>query len=96
MTKEELIEMGFVPQQCKIGTLYFNKGLFCLLKTNGSVDIRSTANDMKSLGIANTKLDIIKIARGEVQSSITYHEDKIRELKELLKGYDEYIENYTE
>ncbi len=53
MTEKELIEFGYKPEQCKIGTLYFKGSIFVILNNN-IADVREIGDDTASFGIATT------------------------------------------
>ena len=62
MTKEDLINAGYTPQNCKIGTLYFKGGFFCRLDKDEAVYF-SISDDMNPLGRAKTLDDINELEK---------------------------------
>ena len=90
ITKEDLINKGFKPKLCKIGTLYFNDPFFCILK-DGKADIRTNSNDMRTFKIienidelSEVYLNYYKLLRANLQrrldatnALISIYENKI-------------------
>lgn len=60
MTKEELEKEGWVPQLCRVGTLFFKGNFFCRIKDD-KVIVFNVKYDMTPLGEAETFEDIKKI-----------------------------------
>ena len=84
MTEKELTDAGWVPKLCKIGTLYFNDkdGLFCSFINEDTIDVRSYANDMVSLGTAKTFNDINSIYKNLLKAEIEFLKIKLNKLTE--------------
>ena len=84
MTKKELIDNGWEPKLCKVGELYFNDkdGLFCKFINEDTVDVRSYANDMVSLGEAKTFNDIRDINKKLLKAEIEFLKIKLSNLTE--------------
>ena len=71
MTEQELIEFGYKPEQCKIGTLYLKGSVFVILNNN-IADVREVGDDTTSFGIATT-LDELKNQTSLWRSRATPH-----------------------
>ena len=79
MTEQELIDAGWHAKQCMTGMLYFNGDFFIKFIDNkcGVVDVRSTRDDMNSLGHAETFDEIKAIQR-------RFYEKEIKDYELLL------------
>lgn len=64
MTREELINDGWKPQLCKVGTLFFKDGYFCRFTDDG-VLLYSTSNDRVPLGTVYTIKGIAELEKSE-------------------------------
>ena len=82
MTLQELLDNGYKPQQCKIGTLYFKDGFFCRLNYD-EVVYYSNSDDMHPLGLAKTFDEIKELEKKYYRDEIAALETKL-ELKKLL------------
>ena len=82
MTKEDLINAGYKPQACKIGTLYFKDGFFCRLHADKCI-FYSTSDDMTPLGTVDTIEEITELEKKYYRDEIAALETKL-ELKKLL------------
>lgn len=69
MTKEELKKDGWIPQICKIGTLYFKDDWFGRLNGDAFI-LYSIDDDMHPIGTALVKEELIALMR-------QYDKDKI-------------------
>lgn len=63
MTKEEIKELGWMPTECKIGTLYFKDGFFCHICEDGNVKVFHTSDDMNPLGVASSADEIKELMK---------------------------------
>lgn len=90
MTEQELLDDGWKPELCKIGTLYFKDGFFCRFKELGKVIVFSVTDDMNQIGVAENVKHL-----EEVQKQ--YYKNIIKKLKinyEVTKEY--YEKKYKE
>ena len=77
MTKQELLDNGYKPQQCKIGTLYFKDGFFCRLNYD-EVVYYSNSDDMHPLGLAKTFDEIKELEKKHYKSVMERIETKLK------------------
>lgn len=87
MTEEELIEFGYKPKQCKIGTLYFKGSIFVRLN-NSVADVREVADDTNSFGTATT-LDELKCIENKIYDDLIHKvENKINQYRIMIQYYE--------
>lgn len=86
MTVKELIEFGYKPEQCKIGTLYFKGSIFVILNNN-IADVREVGDDTNSFGTATT-LDELKYLENKI------YEDLIQKVENKIDQYRIMIQYY--
>ena len=90
MKKEDLINNGWKSENCKIGTLYFKDGFFCRFKTEDTVLVFHSSDDMHYIGVAEN-IEQLEEAQKE------YRKNQIKMLKlkyEAAKNY--YEKTYNE
>lgn len=85
MTEEQLINDGWKPELCKIGTLYFKGNYFCRLDDE-TATVFSKSNDMTPLGTAKTFEEMEKIQMTREETDIIYTEFR---LKIMIKAFKE-------
>lgn len=86
MTEQELIEFGYKPEQCKIGTLYLKGSVFVILNNN-IADVREVGDDTTSFGIATT-LDELKNIENKIYDDLIQKvENKIYQYRILIRYY---------
>lgn len=86
MTHEDLVNYGYKPEDCKIGTLYFKGKLFCKLD-NGVASVRTIQDDMTDIGKASTIEELKKI---EKQHFEEYMNNRKQFANMILKMFDHY------
>lgn len=97
MTEKELVDDGWSPKLCKIGTLFFKGTFFCHLD-NGSVVLYSNNNDMVPLGVAKDFSEIKELQKKSDLNDLTsvlslYNQMKERfELTYGIKNTDKYLD----
>lgn len=79
MTEKELIQFGYKPKQCKIGTLYFKGSIFVRLNDH-IADVREIVDDTNSFGTATT-LDELK----DIENKI--YDDLIQKVEKKISQY---------
>ena len=84
MTREELIDNGWRPQLCKVGTLYFKGGFFCRLDEDEAV-VFSLSDDMHPLGRAKTFDEISALREKSDLEDIKRLDRRLVMLKFLFK-----------
>lgn len=89
MTNKELIDNGWSPQICKIGTLYFKGSFFCRLDKD-EVVFFSVRDDMNPLGRAKTFEEITNLEKNYYKSVIETLEAK------LILAKADYKDKYGE
>ena len=90
MNKQELLDNGWNPEECRIGTLYFIEGFFCRFKEPDKVTVFSIADDMNPLGVAETIEELESIQKNFYKEKII----KFKSYYEELKKY--YEDRYNE
>lgn len=89
MTQDELINDGWIPRNCKIGTLYFKGNFFGkLTESTGTFELRSMTDDMNPLGTAKTFDDIKAIQKKYYLQEVRYCEYRLERAKECLKQFE--------
>lgn len=83
MTHDELIKNGWIPRDCRVGTLYFKGDFFGSLK-DGVFELRSVTDDMTPIGNAMTFDDIRHIQQRYYRSYIDACEQRLKNAKEKL------------
>ena len=73
MTRDELINNGWVSKECTIGTLYFNGDFYGRLNDD-IFDMRSLRDNMTSIGEAKTFEDIQAIQKKYYQQEVKDYE----------------------
>ena len=92
MTKEDLIDDGWMPQDCKIGTLYFKENFFARLLDDGKISLFSIYEDMYPFAVVSDKNDFDKAIKGFYYDRISKLENKVKRLKEdFFEKYGESI-----
>ena len=86
MTHEDLVNYGYKPEDCKIGTLYFKGNLFCRLD-NDVATVRTIQDDMTDIGKASTIEELKKI---EKRHSEEYMQNCKQFANMILKMFDHY------
>lgn len=87
MTKEQLINDGWKPELCLIGTLYFKEDYFCRLDNDTAI-VFSKSNDMVPLGKAKTFDEIKNLQKTHEETSIALAELQLNIMKDLfMKKY---------
>lgn len=76
MNKQELVDNGWKPENCKIGTLFFKDGFFCRFRNNGNVFVFSAKDDMNPLGEAETLDDIFELQKLSFKNDVTFYKNK--------------------
>ena len=91
MTDNELIDKGWKPELCKIGTLYFKENFFIRLDKD-KVLVFSIKDDMNPIGKASNYDEIISLQKEKDKKDILWLEANIRSLKNRYKQkYNEEI-----
>lgn len=72
MTEQELIEYGYKPEECKIGTLYFRSPFFINLK-DGVARVYSINDDNNPLGEATTIEEVKRLESDQHLQMFKYH-----------------------
>lgn len=87
MTEKELIQFGYKPKQCKIGTLYFKGSIFVRLNDN-IADVREVVDDTNSFGTATT-LDELKDIENKIYDDLIQKvENKINQYRIMIQYYE--------
>ena len=87
MTEKELIEFGYTPEECKIGTLYFKGSVVVRLNDNIS-DVREVVDDTNSFGTATT-LDELKCIENKIYDDLIQKvEKKITQYRIMIQYYE--------
>lgn len=87
MTAKELVEFGYKPEQCKIGTLYFKGSIFVILNNN-IADVREVGDDTNSFGTATT-LDELKHFENKIYEDLIQKvENKINQYRIMIQYYE--------
>ena len=87
MTAKELIEFGYKPEQCKIGTLYFKGSVFVILNNNVA-DVREVGDDTNSFGTVTT-LDELKSIENKIYDDLIQKvENKIDQYRIVIQYYE--------
>ena len=87
MTQDELINDGWVPKNCKIGTLYFKGEFFGRIR--GEVfELRCIDNDMVPIGNALTLKDIRDVQKYHYKWKVRECERMLEQAKEKLREYE--------
>ena len=73
MTRDELINNGWVSKECTIGTLYFNGDFYGRL-SDDTFDMRSLRDNMTSIGEAKTFEDIRTIQKKYYEQEVKDYE----------------------
>jgi hypothetical protein len=90
MTREELIDDGWRPQACRVGTLYFKGDFFCRLDQDEAV-VFSLSDDMHPLGRVKTLQEIAVLREKSDLEEIKRLDRRLVMLKLLFKekyGHD--------
>lgn len=90
MTQEDLVNDGWKPELCMIGTLYFKDAYFCKLNEENKVVLFHMSDDIKPLGIAETFEEIDKLRQTHELSEIVHLEFLLNKLKK------DYLNKYSE
>lgn len=91
MFEKELIDKGWKPELCKIGTLYFKENFFIRLDKDKAL-VFSIKDDMHPIGKASTYEEIIALQKEEDKKDIFWLEATIIALKhEYKQKYNEEI-----
>ena len=95
MTQDELTDNGWVPKQCKIGTLYFKDNFFCHLKDDVAVTY-SINDDMNPIGEAKTLQELFDIQKKHDCMQIVTMERSLELIKSAfqVKYNESYISVY--
>ena len=92
MTKEDFLNDGWKPQQCKIGTLYFKDCFFARVLNDGKVSVSSVHDDMHTLAIVETKEEIDNTIKNFYRDVILELENKLETIKkDFFEKYGESI-----
>lgn len=87
MTEQELIQFGYTPEQCKIGTLYF-KGSVVVRLDNHIADVREFIDDTTRFGTATT-LDELKNIENKIYDDLIQKvEKKINQYRIMIQYYE--------
>ena len=81
MTNQELIDNGWKPRDCRVGTLYFNGDFFCRLKKDGIAVVYRCKDDMNPIGCAGTVDDILPLMEKSDLAEITLFEATLNLMK---------------
>ena len=81
MTNQELVDNGWKPRDCRVGTLYFNGDFFCRLKKDGIAVIYRCKDDMNPIGCAGTVEDILLLMEKSDLAEITLFEATLNLMK---------------
>ena len=86
MTRQELINNGWQPKNCRVGTLYFNygTGFFCRLDKD-EVIFFSCEDDMHPLGRAKTFPEMEELERKYYKEEIDLLEAKLEYCRKLYQ-----------
>lgn len=83
MTHDELIKNGWIPRNCRVGTLYFKGDFFGSFR--GEVfELRSVTDDMTPIGNAMTFDDIRHIQQYYYRAYIEVCKQRLKDAKEKL------------
>lgn len=85
MTEKELVDDGWIPKSCKIGTLFFKDSFFCHLD-NGNVVLYSNKNDMIPIGIAKDFSEIKELQKESDLNDIKYVLSLYNAMKEKFES----------
>lgn len=88
MTKEDLVELGYTLERCKIGELYFNGTFFCRLLENGEVDFRLSENDTYSFGKAKSVEELRALEKDYWIQTREKYLRRIKFIDLVLESYD--------
>lgn len=86
MTKQELIDAGWKPKTCKIGTLYFKHGFFCSFKDENTVKVYSITDDLNPICVTS-ELEVVNDAEKY------FYKDQVKRLKMKYLSAKEFYEN---
>jgi hypothetical protein len=92
MTHEDLINRGYKPEDCLIGTLYFKGNLFCRLD-NGVASVRTVQDDMTDIGKASTIEELMKIEKDYLNALIGHTKEWATAILKLFDHYEKSNEN---
>lgn len=84
MTKDDLVQSGWVPKECKIDTLYFRGPYFIRLVVD-TAQVYSVYDDMNTIGEAKTLDDIFNIQKTYERECIKKQEEYLVLLKTAFK-----------
>ena len=87
MTKEDLINYGYTPRECKVGTLYFKDCFFGKLDKDGVLDFRKTSDDMNTIGKVSTIKELKELEK-------QYYVEKRGRLQLMVELLDTVIKSY--
>ena len=97
MNKQELVNNGWKPENCKIGTLFFKDGFFCRFRNNGNVFVFSANDDMNPLGEAETLDDIFELQKLSFKNDVTFYKNKYEAAKKYYEAmYNEKYEDTSD
>ena len=83
MTGRDFENNGWVPKQCRVGTLYFKGTFFCRIE-DGKAVLFDITDDMNPIGEANTLEEIRNL---QMKSDLSY----IRKKKKVLKRQEKHL-----
>lgn len=87
MTKEDLINYGYTPRECKVGTLYFKDHFFGKLDKDGVLDFRKTSDDMHTIGKVSTIKELKELEK-------QYYVEKRGRLQLMVELLNTVIKSY--
>lgn len=85
MTGRDFENNGWVPKQCKVGTLYFKGTFFCRIE-DGKAVLFDITDDMNPIGESNT---IEEIRNLQMKSDLSYIRKKEKSLEAARKAFEE-------
>ncbi|WP_296864383.1 hypothetical protein [uncultured Methanobrevibacter sp.] len=85
MINEDLLNEGWVPKECKVGTFWFKNNYVCGVKGDDSIVVWSRDDDMNPLGTADNIQGIKYIQRKHESDIIKFVETKLNKMKENFK-----------
>ena len=87
MTKEDLTNYGYIPRECKVGTLYFKDCFFGKLDKDGVLDFRKTSDDMHTIGKVSTIKELKELEK-------QYYVEKRGRLQLMVELLNTVIKSY--
>jgi hypothetical protein len=85
MTEKELVDDGWIPKSCKIGTLFFKNSFFCRIE-DGNVILFSNKNDMVPIGVAKDFFEINELQKESDLNDIKYVLSLYNAMKEKFES----------